>query len=142
MDSSSVIKSIRVFLITLLLFITIDSLVINALTSSIYKSQLKEIIRADSSILGSAWWSVLLVYILISFALTYYVIIKEKNNNELNVFLKGIILGFVIYGIFEFSNYSLINNWSGLLLLVDIIWGTVLCGLVAFITFYINKLFK
>ena len=142
MNSTRIIKNARIFLVILLFFVIIDGFVINVLTKDIYKNELKDIAKMNDSSLSPTWWSLSLVYILISFALTYYVFTSDEGSNELNIFLKGTLLGFVIFSVYNLANYSLIKEWSFTLLLVDIIWGTALCGLVAFLTFYVNKLFK
>jgi|SRR3989344_3138838 len=141
MTSTIIIKNIRIFLIILLFLIIIDSLVINTLKSDIYKNELKDIVKSEGSSLFSSIWALFFVYILIAFALAFYVFLPNILN-ELNAFLKGSLLGFIIYGIYNFANYSFIKEWSFTLLIVDIIWGTVLCGLVAFLTFFVNKLFR
>ena len=142
MNSTRIIKNARIFLVILLFFVIIDGFVINVLTKDIYKNELKDIAKMNDSSLSPTWWALSLVYILISFALTYYVFLSDESSNELNIFLKGSLLGFIIFGIYNLANYSLVKEWSSTLLLTDIIWGTVLCGLVAFLTFYVNKLFK
>ena len=106
-----------------------------------YKSELKDIAKFEGSSLSPNVWALSFVYILIAFALTFYIFLPY-DLNELNSFLRGCLLGFVIYGIYNFANYSFIKEWSFNLLLIDIIWGTVLCGLVTFLTFFVNKLFK
>src|SRR3989344_5735030 len=141
MTSTIIIKNIRIFLIILLFLVIIDSFVINTLKSDIYENELKDIAKFEDSSLSPNIWALFFVYVLIAFALTNYVFLPYELS-ELNAFLKGSLLGFIIYGIYNFANYSFIKEWSFTLLSADIIWGTVLCGLVAFLTFFVNKLFR
>ena len=43
--------------------------------------------------------------------------------------LDAMILGFVIYGVFETTNYALLKKWKIQTMMIDTIWGAVLFGL-------------
>ena len=75
--------------------------------------------------------SAILTYILLIFAL-YYFIIKE-NKSEKDAF----ILGFCIYGVYELTTKSLLEKWSYETVIIDTLWGGVLFCL----TTYLIKLF-
>ena len=73
--------------------------------------------------------SAFLCYLIIIFALYYFIILK--NGNILDAF----ILGFCIYSIFELTNYTFLKNWSIYLVIMDSLWG----GLLFATTIYIYK---
>ena len=50
------------------------------------------------------------------------------------------ILGAVIYGVYEGTSYALLKNWKISTVIVDTLWGGVLFGLTTFVTYYIHKL--
>jgi uncharacterized membrane protein len=73
--------------------------------------------------------SAAICYILMTFAL-YYFIIKE-NKSIFDAFL----LGVVIYGIYDSTNYATINNWSPKLAIIDTLWGGVLYSTTTYILY-------
>ena len=68
-------------------------------------------------------------YILLIFGLYYFII--RKRAEPLDAFL----LGFVIYGVYETTNYAILKDWSPLVVVMDSIWG----GLLFMITTIIYK---
>ena len=75
-------------------------------------------------------------YVLMIIAITVYVLPKVNNINTLlrDSILYGGLLGFVIYGVYDFTNIILFEKYSIHLGIIDIIWGTFLFTIVTFIT--------
>ena len=73
------------------------------------------------------------VYILMSFALHYFVIKQSRSIYD------AALLGFIIYGVFDLTNAALFKKYKFLPALVDMIWGAILFGSSAFI---VKKLLK
>ena len=72
-----------------------------------------------------------LIYALMSFGL-YYFIIKPRKKVE-----DAFALGILIYGVYELTNYILFNKWDLMVLLLDTLWGGILFGLTAHLTYKI-----
>ena len=62
----------------------------------------------------------------------YYFIIKERKS-----LLDAFLLGFVIYSVYEFTNWALFKNWKITTVLIDTLWGSVLFTLTTAIIYYI-----
>ena len=57
---------------------------------------------------------------------------KEKDNNIIKTaFMSGFLIGFIIYGVFNTTNVALFKNYSLLLAMVDILWGSTLFFIIA-----------
>lgn len=67
------------------------------------------------------------VYILMSFALYYFIIVPRRSVYD------AALLGLVIYGVFDFTNMALFKNYSLLLALTDTLWGSALFAMCAFV---------
>jgi uncharacterized membrane protein len=72
-------------------------------------------------------YSAILCYSCIIFML-YYFIINEKKS-----VVDAVILGLCTYGIYEFTNMSIINKWDINIALTDTLWGGLLYGLTTYI---------
>jgi uncharacterized membrane protein len=113
--------------ILLLSFITIlvDSIYLN-LSSGHYKSLIYKI---QGSKLKMDYISAMFAYILIVFTIYYFVIERKLSYKD------SFILGFCIYGIYEFTNKAIIKNWDWFSVVLDTIWG----GLLYLIVYYLYK---
>jgi uncharacterized membrane protein len=75
-----------------------------------------------------------ITYILLIFGLNYFIIQQKRSITD------AALLGFVIYGVYEFTNLSLLKNWFPLTAVVDTVWGATLFALTTAITYKIKKL--
>ena len=69
----------------------------------------------------------IIVYLLLAFGL-YYFIVKPG----LSAWEAG-LLGLVIYGTFDFTNYTMFKNYDLKIAIMDTVWGSLLFGLTTFI---------
>ena len=79
----------------------------------------------------------LLCYLFLILGL-YHFVIKNIDKNTVvkkqkSLIKDAFILGFVIYGVFETTNYAIFKNWSVELLILDTIWGGILFSLTTYI---------
>ena len=89
----------RIFLLALVFLIMLDGLVIGFFLSDFYARELVDVAKIENGVIKPLWLIIALVYILISFSLTY-VIIHSEESSEALVFLKGAGLGIVVYGVY------------------------------------------
>ena len=64
-----------------------------------------------------------LCYILLIFGLNYFIIDQRKTAVD------AFILGMVIYGVYETTNYALFDKWSWKAVILDTVWGGSLFAL-------------
>ena len=71
------------------------------------------------------------------YALVVYVLMiigwKLLIDNKKNVVKNSVILGVVIYGVFDFTNLAIFDNYSLKLGLIDMLWGGLLFGISAYV---------
>ena len=77
-------------------------------------------------------YSAFIVYIILITGLYYFVIGPNKTYKE------GAFFGLAVYGVFDFTNHAILDNYSLPLAIMDTVWGMVLCGTT---TFIMNKIF-
>ncbi len=115
------------FLVSAILFVTIDFFYLN-LIKNFFANQVKAVQGSPMQInlLGA-----ILCYIFLIFGLNYFIIKPKKSAYD------AFLMGLLIYGVFETTNYALFSKWSILTVIIDTLWGGILFALV---TFIINKL--
>ncbi len=115
-------------LISAIIFISIDFIYLNIM-KDYFDNQIKNIqgTKIEMNFLGAA-----LCYIFLIYGLNYFIIKPRKSVSE------AFLLGLVIYGVFETTNYALFKNWSIITVILDTLWG----GLLFASTTYIVNLLR
>jgi len=68
-------------------------------------------------------------YLLLILGLNYFILSRHRPVYE------AVLLGIVIYGVFDSTNYALFKKWDWKLAVMDGLWGGVLLGLTTFIVY-------
>lgn len=77
-------------------------------------------------------YAAILVYLVICSAIAVQL---PKTFNEALVY--GLLVGFVIYSVFNLTSYAIFNNWSLSTAIIDTISGTINCGIAAVMIYLI-----
>ena len=110
-------------LISAILLISIDSIYLSIITNY-FTDQIQKV---QSSQLKINYLGAALCYIFLIVGINYFIIKPNKSVNE------AFLLGIVIYGVYETTNYALFKNWSILTVIIDTLWGGILFGLTTYI---------
>lgn len=82
-----------------------------------------------------------ITYLFMAFAIIFFALprISDKNPLRDSIIIGG-ALGLVIYGIFDLTNLSIIQNYDFNIAILDIFWGFILFAIVTYISkIIINK---
>jgi uncharacterized membrane protein len=114
-------------LISAIVFITTDFVYLS-LIRGYFENQIKKVqgSAVKFNLLGAT-----LCYMFLIFGINYFIIKPRKSVSD------AFLLGLVIYGVYETTNYALLSNWSILTVIMDTLWGGILFALT---TFIVNKL--
>jgi len=72
----------------------------------------------------------ILCYIILVLGINYFIIYQNKS------ILDAFLLGLLIYGVYETTNYALFSNWSVSTVIIDTLWGGILFALTTYLTRY------
>lgn len=117
-------------LISAILFVCIDAIYLN-LMKGYFDDQVKKV---QGSIIQLNFVGALITYIFLIFGINYFIISKNKSVND------AFLLGIVIYGVYEFTNLSLLKNWKVLTTIIDTTWGGVLFASTTYLVYEIKRL--
>jgi uncharacterized membrane protein len=101
------------------------------LNKNMFELQVAEVQRV---VLEVRYLGVVLCYPLLIFAL-YYFIIKDRRP-----VIDAMLLGFVIYGVYETTTYALLKKWKLQTMMIDTLWGGILFGLTTMITYKLTPI--
>ncbi len=119
------------FLISAILFVVIDFIYLNIIRSY-FENQVKIV---QGTPLQVNFLGVILCYIFLIFGLNYFIIKSKRSAYD------AFLLGILIYGVYETTNYALFKNWSIFTVILDTLWGGTLFAIVTFIINNLRRLF-
>lgn len=70
-------------------------------------------------------------YIFLIFGLYYFILQNKRPATD------AALLGLVIYGVYETTNYAILKKWSPFVVVIDTLWGSMLFGLTTYFTYMI-----
>ena len=115
-------------LLSAIIFTSVDFIYLNVFKNYFDKQiQLVQGSQTKFNFLGA-----ILCYIFLIVGINYFIIKPRKSVSE------AFLLGIVIYGVYETTNYAIFKNWSILTVIIDTLWG----GLLFAITTYIINLLR
>ncbi len=131
---------LKVWFLTTVAFLGIDLLWLGVVMKNFYQSQLADFLIKKNGELAPIWWAALIVYVAIPTGLILFVLPRVMGSDSPLVALGwGSLFGLILYAVYDFTNYSLVKGWPLKMVMVDVIWGTVVCGVSSVIMFYIVK---
>ena len=110
-----------------IIFVSIDFIYLN-LIKNYFSNQIKSVQLSQMKV---NLFGAVLCYIFLVVGINYFIIKPKKSVSE------AFLLGIIIYGVYETTNYALFKNWSILTVIIDTLWGGVLF---ASTTYLVNML--
>lgn len=122
---------IKDFLFSLLGVLIIDGIWLGFVARNFYFEQLKSLARLKDGGFAPLLAPAVGVYIAIAIGLALFVLPKARDfDSPWLAAAFGAAFGAVTYAVFELTNYSIINGWPPLVVVVDIFWGAAMCALI------------
>ena len=115
-------------LLSAIVLISIDFVYLNVMKGYL-DNQLKSVQGSPVKFnyLGAA-----LCYVFLIVGLNYFIIKPKKSVSD------AFLLGIVIYGVYETTNYATFKNWSLLTVIIDTLWGGLLFAATTYIIHLIH----
>jgi uncharacterized membrane protein len=132
--------TIKLYLLVLIIFLVIDLTWLGVLMAKFYKAELGPLARRSGEAMAPVWWAAFLVYILIPLGIVLFVVPRVSPENLAASALGwGFLYGFILYGVYDLTNYSLIDRWPWRMTLVDIAWGGFICAVTSYIAVLLDR---
>jgi uncharacterized membrane protein len=106
-------------LISAIVFVCLDFFYLN-LMKGYFNNQIKAIQGTKIQINLLA---VIICYIFLIFGLNYFIIKPKRSVSD------AFLLGLVIYGVYETTNWALFSKWQITSVIIDTLWGGILFAL-------------
>ena len=129
------IKRVAIGTLSLML---LDVMWLGVLMKSFYRQHLAPIaMTAPDGSLSPNWIAIAPVYLLIAIGLAKFVI--PRTSSPASVALSGAVFGFVVFGVYDLTNFATLRDYSLTFTAVDMLWGFATCGITAVVMMTIGS---
>lgn len=125
-------KFLKQFLFTAAVFVVIDVAWIGGLMINFYTKAYGDLGRIVDGKLQAALVPSILVYFVIPLGIVLTAFRGAQHRRQ--AVLQAALYGFFAYATYDLTNLAVLRDWSVVGTIVDMAWGTVLCAIVAAIT--------
>lgn len=128
----------KLYLLTIPVFFAIDMVWLGYVARNFYKSQLNHLLSPDVN-----WPAAFLFYFVYIVGIIFFAVRPGLETGSLGrTCLLGALFGFFTYATYDLTNLATLRDWPLAVVIVDILWGTVLCTLVGGASFLIGSWLK
>jgi uncharacterized membrane protein len=102
-------------------FVLLDGVWLGLLMKNFYRDQLAPIARLANGGFAPNWPAALAVYVFLGAGIALFV--APRATSLASAAGYGALFGLVVYGVYDFTNYSTLRQWPFVLTLIDVAWG-------------------
>ena len=126
---------LKLYALTVPVFFIIDLIWLGVVAKGFYQKNLKFILSPNVN-----WTAAIIFYLMYIAGLLIFAVVPGVAKDSLrHAALWGALFGFFTYATYDLTNLALLKDWPLNIVIVDILWGVVLCTIVATLSFYIAK---
>ena len=126
---------LKLYVLTVPVFFVIDIVWLGVIAKGIYRRNLGFILSPEVN-----WVAAITFYLIYIAGIIFFAVRPALASNTLrDAALLGGLFGFFTYATYDLTNMATIKGWPLKIVVIDILWGTCLCMLVAGLSFLIAK---
>ncbi len=124
---------LKQFLVAFTTFLAIDGLWLTLIAKNFYAKHLGFLMSKTPNLTPA-----LIFYLIYVFTMVVLIITPALQKGSLmSAVLTGALFGLCAYATYDLTNLATIKDWPLLVTIVDLIWGTVLSGAVAGVSYLV-----
>ena len=125
----------KLYGLTVPVFFIIDLIWLGVVAKGFYQKNLKYILSPNVN-----WTAAIIFYLIYIAGILIFAVLPAVAKDSLrHAAVWGALFGFFTYATYDLTNLALLKDWPLNIVLVDILWGVVLCSVVASLSFYLAK---
>lgn len=126
---------LKLYLLTIPVFFAIDLLWLGVVAKNFYQNNLAHLLSPDVN-----WPAAFLFYFMYIAGIILFAVKPGLDAGSLaKAALWGALFGFFTYATYDLTNLATLRDWPIKVVVVDILWGTVLCTSVASGSYLIGR---
>ncbi len=125
------ISWIKIYLIALSIFLIIDFLWLGLVAKNFYSRHLGEKMKEEVNPVPA-----IVFYLLFVAGLVFFVTMPAiESIRWQEAFFPAIFFGLVSYATYDLTNFATLKEWPFKVVVIDLIWGSLLTGVVSLLTY-------
>ena len=135
-------NGLLLWLLTTVIFFIGDALWLSFVLKPYFIPRIAHLMQVTADGYAVNYVVAFIAYIILTIGLYWLVVAPCIAASYGAIFFNGALFGFCLYGVYDCTNYAILNNWSLLFSSIDVLWGTVWCGMTSAITIFLVNYFK
>lgn len=121
------------FLLSVSILTALDAVWFSVVMNRFFIDRLAHLLNIQNSHVVLLWGPAIAVYCIMGLTLVLFVYPSNTLLASVPVWVRGALLGALVYGVFEMTNAATLKDWPTSLIIVDILWGACGWGLTSYI---------
>ncbi len=130
----STISYLYLYLLTIPIFFLIDMVWLGVVAKNFYQTNLAAFLGPVNWVAAISFYLIFIVGILI-----FAVVPALNADSWMHALVFGALFGFFTYATYDLTNLATLKDWPLSVVVVDILWGAVLSGSVATLSYATGK---
>jgi uncharacterized membrane protein len=128
-------RAMGTYAITLVIFFAIDLVWLGVVAKDFYQKYIGHLLAPAVN-----WPAALLFYAIYIGGIVFFAVKPALETGSAGRALAhGALFGLVAYATYDLTNQATMRDWPVLVTVVDLAWGTVLTGTVAFLSYHVSS---
>ena len=120
-----------IFIIATVIFFAIDMVWLGVIAKKFYRQKLGFILSPEVN-----WTAAIIFYLIFIGGILFFAVMPALKEESWKIAaLNGSVLGLLCYATYDLTNMATLKKWPLVIVIVDMIWGTVLSGSVALLSY-------
>lgn len=112
------------YTVTLLVFLAMDAVWLSTATAALYGPAIGHLLAPTVD-----WTAAALFYVFYLAGLVYFAVAPALSSGDARTALvRGVLLGLLCYGTYDFTNQATMQGWPWKVTLIDLVWGGTVTG--------------
>jgi len=126
---------LKLYLLTIPIFFLLDLIWLGYIAKGFYRQNLAFILGPEVN-----WPAAIVFYLIYIIGILFFAVAPAIERSSITrALILGVSYGFFTYATYDLTNMALIKDWPLKIVVVDILWGMVLCGTIAMLSFVVSK---
>lgn len=131
------LEFIKIFSITFAIFLVIELIWLTLIAKDFYQKEIGYIMSPKPNLIATSLFAILFVLGMVFFVINPAI----EKNSWIYAALVGIFYGLITYSTYTLTNLATLKGWPLKVSIIDLIWGSLLGGIVSTISYMLLNLF-
>lgn len=128
-------KILLLYLGTTIVFFAIDIIWLGLIAKGLYQKQIGHLMANEVN-----WMAAIIFYLLFIVGILVFCVFPALEvDSVVRAITLGAFFGGICYATYDLTNLATLKDWPIKIVVIDIVWGMVLTGIVATVSYYLAK---